>query len=177
MNTLLVSDDLRPGLADAVVQEITAAGGKAFAVVQNIASREGIRAAVMQTNELGGRFDILVNNAAWVRYQAIADIQLETMDRMLDVGFKAVIWGMQAASRSDGPRAWRSHRQRGIDRCSALHNQLCGVFRHQVRHSWIDPRRCCRTGGSQNPRQCGLPIGRAYRRHSATAMLSVMPHA
>lgn len=91
-------NDLKAEFVDAVVQEITAAGGKAFAVEQNIASREGIRAAVMQTRELGGRFDILVNNAAWVRYQAIPDIQLDTMDRMLDVGFKAVIWGMQAAS-------------------------------------------------------------------------------
>lgn len=96
-------NDLKEEFVSAVVAEITAAGGQAFAVVQNIASREGIHAAVQQTLAQGGRFDILVNNAAWVRYQALPDIQLDTMDRMLDVGFKAVIWGMQAASEAMDP--------------------------------------------------------------------------
>ena len=96
-------NDLKEEFVSPVVAEITAAGGKAFAVVQNIASREGIHAAVQQTLAQGGRFDILVNNAAWVRYQALPDIQLDTMDRMLDVGFKAVIWGMQAASEAMDP--------------------------------------------------------------------------
>lgn len=96
-------NDLKEEFVSAVVAEIAAAGGKAFAVVQNIASREGIHAAVQQTLTQGGRFDILVNNAAWVRYQALPDIQLDTMDRMLDVGFKAVIWGMQAAAQAMDP--------------------------------------------------------------------------
>lgn len=91
-------NDLKPEFVGAVVDEIRAAGGRAFGVVQNIASREGIQAAVAQARAEGGRFDILVNNAAWVRYQAVADIQADTMERMLDVGFKAVIWGIQAAT-------------------------------------------------------------------------------
>jgi 3-oxoacyl-[acyl-carrier protein] reductase len=45
-----------------------------------------------------GRLDILVNNAAWVRYQAAAEITPEAMDRMVDIGFKSVIWGIQAAA-------------------------------------------------------------------------------
>lgn len=91
-------NDLKPEFVAAVVDEIRAAGGRAFGVVQNIASREGIQAAVEQARSEGGRFDILVNNAAWVRYQAVPDIQADTMERMLDVGFKAVIWGIQAAT-------------------------------------------------------------------------------
>lgn len=90
-------NDLKEELVAPVVDEITARGGKAFAVVQNIASREGIRGAIRRSLELGGRFDILVNNAAWVRYQAIPDIAPETIDRMLDVGFKSVIWSLQEA--------------------------------------------------------------------------------
>ncbi len=90
-------NDLKEELVAPVVAEITARGGKAFPIVQNIASREGIRDAIRRSFELGGRFDILVNNAAWVRYQAIPDIQPETMDRMLDVGFKSVIWSLQEA--------------------------------------------------------------------------------
>jgi 3-oxoacyl-[acyl-carrier protein] reductase len=96
-------NDLKPEFVGAVVDEIRASGGRAFGVVQNIASREGIHAAVAQARSEGGRFDILVNNAAWVRYQAVADIQPETMDRMLDVGFKAVIWGIQAATAAMDP--------------------------------------------------------------------------
>ena len=90
-------NDLKEELVTPVVAEIIAQGGKAFPIVQNIASREGIRDAIRRAFELGGRFDILVNNAAWVRYQAIPDIQPETMDRMLDVGFKSVIWSLQEA--------------------------------------------------------------------------------
>lgn len=96
-------NDLKPEFVLAVVDEIRAAGGRAFGVVQNIASREGIQAAVAQARAEGGRFDILVNNAAWVRYQAVPDIQADTMDRMLDVGFKAVIWGIQAATAAMDP--------------------------------------------------------------------------
>lgn len=91
-------NDLKQELVDAAVADINAAGGKAFAVVQNVSSREGIAQAVRQAAEHGSRFDILVNNAAWVRYQSAAEIQADTMDRMLDIGFKAVIWGIQAAA-------------------------------------------------------------------------------
>lgn len=91
-------NDLKAEFVQPVVDDIRAAGGQAFAVVQNIASREGITAAVEQARNIGGRFDIMINNAAWVRYQAVPDIQPDTLDRMLDVGFKSVIWGIQAAA-------------------------------------------------------------------------------
>ncbi|MEY2685445.1 MAG: hypothetical protein RJA09_2590 [Pseudomonadota bacterium] len=90
-------NDLKEELVLPVVEAIRARGGQAFAVVQNIATREGMRDAIRRTHDQGQRFDILVNNAAWVRYQSIPDIQPETVDRMLDVGFKAVIWSLQEA--------------------------------------------------------------------------------
>lgn len=91
-------NDLKQELVDAAVAQVIAAGGKAFPVVQNVATRDGIYEAVRHTATYGERFDILVNNAAWVRYQSVADIQPDTLDRMLDIGFKAVIWGIQAAA-------------------------------------------------------------------------------
>jgi meso-butanediol dehydrogenase / (S,S)-butanediol dehydrogenase / diacetyl reductase len=90
-------NDLKEELVIPVVDEIKSQGGQAFAIVLNIASREGIRNAIQRSFELGKRFDILVNNAAWVRYQAIPEIMPETIDRMLDVGFKSVIWSLQEA--------------------------------------------------------------------------------
>ncbi|GAA4416122.1 oxidoreductase [Advenella faeciporci] len=94
---IVAVNDLKEEFVSAVVDEITAAGGKAFGVVQNMSSREGVVAAVQQAYQHMGRLDILVNNAAWVRYQAIPDIMPETVDRMIDIGFKAIIWGLQAA--------------------------------------------------------------------------------
>ncbi len=57
-----------------------------------------MRRAVLGFAERAGRLDVLVNNAAWVRYQAIPDVAPETVDRMVEIGFKAVIWGIQAAA-------------------------------------------------------------------------------
>lgn len=91
-------NDLKEAFVNDTVQSIRAAGGQAFGVVENVATRAGIHAAVEAAYAHGNRFDILVNNAAWVRYQAIPDIQPETVERMLDVGFKGVLWGIQAAA-------------------------------------------------------------------------------
>lgn len=91
-------NDLKEDLVAPVVQAIRDDGGQAIGVVQNIATREGVCAAIRHTYELTGRFDILVNNAAWVRYQAIPDIAPETLERMLDVGLKSVIWSLQEAA-------------------------------------------------------------------------------
>jgi len=91
-------NDLKEEFVDAVVAQIKEEGGEAFPVTANVSTREGIQGAVKTAFEYRGRLDILVNNAAWVRYQAVPDIAPETMDRMLDVGFKGVIWGIQAAA-------------------------------------------------------------------------------
>jgi meso-butanediol dehydrogenase/(S,S)-butanediol dehydrogenase/diacetyl reductase len=90
-------NDLKEELVAPVAEDIRSRGGQAVAIVQNIASREGIRAAIQASFAHGKRFDILVNNAAWVRYQAIPEIMSETVERMLDVGFKSVIWSLQEA--------------------------------------------------------------------------------
>ena len=94
---LVCVNDLKEDLVTPVVEAIRSKGGKAFGVAVNIATREGIREAIRRSFEHGKRFDILVNNAAWVRYQAIPEIMPETVDRMLDVGFKSVIWSLQEA--------------------------------------------------------------------------------
>lgn len=96
-------NDLREDTALAAVDDIASAGGKAFAVVQNVASREGVQAAVEAVIENAGRLDGLVNNAAWVRYQAIPDITPETAERMMQIGFASVIWGTQAAAAAMSP--------------------------------------------------------------------------
>lgn len=90
-------NDLKEEFALEAVAEIEAAGGTAFPVVQNVATRAGVETAIAAVLERTERLDGLVNNAAWVRYQAVPDIAPETVDRMLQVGFSGVIWGIQAA--------------------------------------------------------------------------------
>lgn len=98
MGAVVGVNDLKQDFVDATVAAIEAAGGKAIGIAQNVATRDGMRAAVLGLAERAGRLDILVNNAAWVRYQAVPDIAPETVDRMVDIGFKSVIWGIQAAA-------------------------------------------------------------------------------
>lgn len=91
-------NDIKPEFVEKVVAEIEQAGGKAVAAAQNVSTRDGMRSAVFGFAGTQGRLDIMVNNAAWVRYQAVPDIAPDTMERMLDIGFKAVVWGIQAAA-------------------------------------------------------------------------------
>ena len=74
-------NDLKAEFVEEAVATITASGGTAFGLPQE-----------------AGRLDIMVNNAAWVRYQTLAEITPDIMDRMVEIGFKSVIWGIQAAA-------------------------------------------------------------------------------
>jgi 3-oxoacyl-[acyl-carrier protein] reductase len=96
-------NDLKPEFVDEAVAEIQALGGHAIPVPQDVSTRDGMREAVLRLARDAGRLDILVNNAAWVRYQPLADITPEVVDRMVEIGFKSVIWGMQAAAEAMDP--------------------------------------------------------------------------
>ena len=95
---IVAVNDLKEEFVTAAVEQIRAEGGEAFGVVANVGTREGVQDAVRRAHAEHGRLDILVNNAAWVRYQSVPEIMPETVDRMLDVGFKGVIWAIQAAT-------------------------------------------------------------------------------
>jgi NAD(P)-dependent dehydrogenase (short-subunit alcohol dehydrogenase family) len=98
--------DLRENFVAATVAEIEAAGGAAIGLVRDLSVREAMQDAVAGFAAQAGRLDGLVNNAAWVRYQPLAEIAPETVERMLNIGFKAIIWGMQAAAEAmRGPGA------------------------------------------------------------------------
>ncbi|MDH6590224.1 3-oxoacyl-[acyl-carrier protein] reductase [Variovorax sp. TBS-050B] len=96
-------NDLKPEFVEDAAAEIRAFGGRAIPLARDVASREGMREAVQQLAREAGRLDILVNNAAWVRYQPLAEITPEVMDRMVEIGFKSVIWGIQAAAEAMDP--------------------------------------------------------------------------
>lgn len=92
--------DLREDLAQAAAAEIRAQGGQAMAFGGNVAERETFVNAVQSMKETHGRFDILVNNAIWVRYGAISAITPEMLTRMVGTGFNSVVWGIQVGSQA-----------------------------------------------------------------------------
>jgi 3-oxoacyl-[acyl-carrier protein] reductase len=84
--------------ARSTADEIAALGRKAVVRSVDIGKRASAIVAIDDIARQFGRLDILVNNAMWIRYEPMADIAEETIDRMLAVGFKAPVWCMQAAA-------------------------------------------------------------------------------
>jgi 3-oxoacyl-[acyl-carrier protein] reductase len=96
-------NDLKPEFVEDTAAEIRRIGGKAVAVPGDVSTRDGMREAVLRFAREAERLDVMVNNAAWVRYQPLAEITPEVMDRMVEIGFKSVIWGIQAAAEAMDP--------------------------------------------------------------------------
>jgi 3-oxoacyl-[acyl-carrier protein] reductase len=80
-----------------VVQEITQAGGEAFAVPMDVAVAEQIKAGVRHTHEHFGRLDILVNNAAITRDGLALRMKAEDWDDVLRVNLTAAHVAIQQA--------------------------------------------------------------------------------
>ena len=71
--------------ADAVVQEIRAAGGEALANGASVTDADAVQAMVQQALDAWGRVDILVNNAGILRDKTFAKMDLADFRLVLDV--------------------------------------------------------------------------------------------
>ncbi|HEY1934294.1 MAG TPA: glucose 1-dehydrogenase [Acetobacteraceae bacterium] len=90
--------DVNRDAAQAVVNEIAAAGGSAHAIVADMAKLADIEAMIAQTLHVFGRLDVLHNNAFGVpssmqgtRLAKIADLDQAVWDYTLQVGLTAVM--------------------------------------------------------------------------------------
>ena len=90
--------------ADAVVQAITAAGGKAVAIQGDVSKAEQASGLVEAAVKEFGRLDVLVNNSGVYAFGAIEDITEDHYRRMFDVNVLGVLLVTQAAVKhlSDG---------------------------------------------------------------------------
>jgi NAD(P)-dependent dehydrogenase (short-subunit alcohol dehydrogenase family) len=77
------------GPAEAVAQEIRAAGGDAIACTESVATREGGKAIIDTALNQYGRLDILIANAGNLRYGSMKEITHEDFAAVLDVH----LWG------------------------------------------------------------------------------------
>ncbi|WP_233549012.1 SDR family oxidoreductase [Xanthomonas sp. CFBP 7698] len=88
-----------PANVDAVVADITAAGGTALGIVCDIGEAAQLTAAIDTVAATYGGIDILVNNAfdPSVPFSSILELSVEQLQRNLDLGPVAYLRAMQAA--------------------------------------------------------------------------------
>ncbi len=91
-------NDLKPEFTRGCVEAIIKAGGQAVDLPADASRRDAVHAMVSSLCQSHGRLDVMVNNAAWVRYGPIDAITEKTMDRMMAIGFAGVAWGIQSAA-------------------------------------------------------------------------------
>jgi NAD(P)-dependent dehydrogenase (short-subunit alcohol dehydrogenase family) len=74
-----------PSVAQAVVDEITSAGGEAVANADDVSEFDGAGAAIRQAVETWGQLDIVVNNAGITRDKMIFNLTVEDWDAVIKV--------------------------------------------------------------------------------------------
>src|SRR5687768_2499926 len=94
--------------AQAVVDEIAAAGGEAVANYDSVATPEGGEAIVKTALDTYGRVDIVINNAGILRDKAFHNMTPDLLDPVLDVH-------LRGAFNVTRP-AWKTMREQGYGR-------------------------------------------------------------
>ena len=97
--TVVVNYASSPAAADAVVAEITAAGGKAWAHQANVADEEQVEALVKAVQEREGRLDVLVNNAGITRDGLLMRMKSADWQSVIDLNLTGVFLCTRAVSR------------------------------------------------------------------------------
>ncbi len=109
------------GPAHAVVDEITAAGGKAVANTGNIATWEGAKGLVQQAIDEFGRLDVLVNNAGILRDSFIPGMEESQWDAVIAVHLKGHFAMLHHAS-----AYWKAQSKAGDQPNAAVINTASG---------------------------------------------------
>jgi NADP-dependent 3-hydroxy acid dehydrogenase YdfG len=82
---------------DAVVKEISAAGGKAIGFAVDVTKRTEVDALIKGAVDSFGRVDVIVNDAGIMPLAPIQALKVDEWDRQIDVNIKGVLYGVAAA--------------------------------------------------------------------------------
>ncbi len=85
--------------ANAVVQQITGAGGKALAVQGDVAKLADLQQLVEATVRQFGRLDIMVNNAGMETRTSVLDTTEAQFDAVIGIDLKGAFFGTQFAAK------------------------------------------------------------------------------
>lgn len=81
---------------EAIVQDISDAGGQAIAVATDVAKREDVQKLVDSAKETYGRVDVIFNNAGLMPLSPLESLRIDEWDRMIDVNIKGTLYGIAA---------------------------------------------------------------------------------
>lgn len=93
----VVAIDVDAQRAQETAQAIAHDGRQGMALALDVTDRAAVVAGFASVARDLGRIDALVNNAMWIRYGPLLEADEPTIDRMLAVGLKALVWTIQAA--------------------------------------------------------------------------------
>jgi NADP-dependent 3-hydroxy acid dehydrogenase YdfG len=82
---------------DAVVKDITDAGGKALGFKTDVTKRADVEELINGAVENYGRIDVLVNNSGLMSIAPLAVLKVDEWERMIDINIKGVLYGIAAA--------------------------------------------------------------------------------
>src|SRR6266511_3974504 len=80
-----------------LVDELTRRGGKALAVPTDVIHSEQVKKLVDAAVQAHGRIDVMINNAGLMPQSPLERLRIDEWDRMIDVNFKGVLYGIAAA--------------------------------------------------------------------------------
>jgi 3-oxoacyl-[acyl-carrier protein] reductase len=86
--------------AEAVVQEITEAGGKAISLQADVSQSEEVDNLIKQTLDRFGRIDVLVNNAGITKDTLLLRMKLEQWQAVIDLNLTGVFLCTKAVSKT-----------------------------------------------------------------------------
>src|SRR6185295_3869393 len=81
---------------DAVVKEISAAGGKAIGFAVDVTKRAEVEALIRGAVDSFGRVDVIVNDAGIMPIAPMAALKVEEWDQMIDVNIRGLLFGVAA---------------------------------------------------------------------------------